>query len=145
MVMHNHTKSIGLLGFGVISSLIFIGLPVGGGLTSVNDTSTQIKNISSNQSNFAVLKFDKDGKFIKGWGSEGLGEGEFLHPHGLTVDSSDNVYVTDQKNCNVQKFTNDGKFITSWLLEASNVTKCGTVESLAVDPSGNVYVASLGH
>ncbi|MDP8942363.1 MAG: hypothetical protein M3M84_07480, partial [Thermoproteota archaeon] len=29
------------------------------------------------------------------WGSEGTGDGEFAEPHGVAVDSSDNVYVVD--------------------------------------------------
>jgi len=108
----------------------------------ISENATKISSITSKQSKFAVLKFDKNGTFIKGWGSEGSGKGQFLHPHGISVDSSDNVYVTDQKNCNVQKFSKEGEFITSWPLDDTG--KCSTLESLAVDPSGYVYVANLG-
>jgi DNA-binding beta-propeller fold protein YncE len=45
------------------------------------------------------------------WGTEGTGDGEFAEPHGVAVDSSDNVYVVDTKNFRVQKLTSDGKFI----------------------------------
>ena len=107
---------------------------------SENVTETLV--IKPKQSIFAVLKFDKTGKFIKGWGPEGSGKGQFLDPHGVTVDSSDNIYVTDQKNCNVQKFSQDGQFITSWPLES--IEKCFIVEGLAVDSSGYVYVAMSG-
>ena len=39
------------------------------------------------------------------WGSEGTGDGEFAEPHGVAVDSSDNVYIVDTKNFRIQKLT----------------------------------------
>ena len=47
------------------------------------------------------------GNFITMWGSEGEGDGQFLHPYGLGIDSSDNVYVTDAELLNIQKFDNN--------------------------------------
>ena len=35
----------------------------------------------------AILKFAKDGKFIKSWGKQGTGPGEFDQPHALAIDS----------------------------------------------------------
>ena len=30
------------------------------------------------------------------WGSEGIGDGQFLHPHGIGVDrKSENVFIAD--------------------------------------------------
>jgi hypothetical protein len=60
----------------------------------------------------AIKKFDSNGKFITSWGSEGDGDGQFLHAHGIDIDSSGNVYVSDDDKNNIQKFTSDGKFIT---------------------------------
>ncbi|MDQ3971534.1 MAG: 6-bladed beta-propeller, partial [Thermoproteota archaeon] len=53
------------------------------------------------------------------WGSEGTGDGEFAEPHGVAVDSSDNVYVVDTKNFRIQKLSSDGKFITQWGTEGT--------------------------
>ena len=38
--------------------------------------------------NARIVKFSKDGKFIKAWGKEGSGPGEFNVPHGLAFDSA---------------------------------------------------------
>jgi tripartite motif-containing protein 71 len=101
------------------------------------------------QSALAILKFDNDGNFIKGWGFQGTEDGQFEHPHGIAVDSSDNVYVTDQANCNVQKFTKDGDFLDSWPVEVVNEELlfqskgCGILEGLDIDSNGNVFVAAL--
>jgi DNA-binding beta-propeller fold protein YncE len=48
------------------------------------------------------------------WGSKGTGEGQFIKPWGVAVDSNDNVYTSDQDNPEVQKFSNAGKFLTKW-------------------------------
>ena len=44
-------------------------------------------------------------EFVLQWGSRGSGEGEFLCPEGIAVDSSGNVYVVDYSNHRIQKFT----------------------------------------
>ena len=48
------------------------------------------------------------------WGSSGTQPGMFLHPQHLTVDSENNIYVTDLGNSRVQKFDDQGNYIRSW-------------------------------
>jgi sugar lactone lactonase YvrE len=43
--------------------------------------------------NARIVKFDKNGKFIKAWGKKGTGQGEFDQPHGLAMDSAGRLYV----------------------------------------------------
>ncbi|MGE5685802.1 MAG: 6-bladed beta-propeller, partial [Nitrososphaerota archaeon] len=61
-----------------------------------------------------VKKFDSNGTLISTWGTKGTGPGQFLHAHGITVDSKGYVYVSDAEKCNVQKFDSEGNFITMW-------------------------------
>jgi sugar lactone lactonase YvrE len=61
--------------------------------------------------NNRVLKFDKNGKFIKEWGKLGTGPGEFDQPHALVFDSKGLLYVGDRNNNRVQVFDQDGKYI----------------------------------
>lgn len=61
-----------------------------------------------------VVKFDTDGNYLSSFGSQGTGEGQFTFPHGLTTDSSGNVYVVDTDNHRVQVFTSSGVFIRSF-------------------------------
>jgi outer membrane protein assembly factor BamB len=58
-----------------------------------------------------IIKFDKNGKFIKQWGSPGNGPGQFGMPHCLAMDSKGNLYVGDRDNNRIQVFTQDGKFL----------------------------------
>ncbi|HEY9387340.1 MAG TPA: 6-bladed beta-propeller, partial [Nitrososphaeraceae archaeon] len=63
--------------------------------------------------NCNVQKFDKQGKFLLKFGSQGEDEGQFLHPHSIALDSSGNLYVVEQGNFRMQKFHCNGKFITA--------------------------------
>jgi DNA-binding beta-propeller fold protein YncE len=51
-----------------------------------------------------VLKFDAHGNFITKWGSHGEGDGEFVDPEHLAIDSEGRVYVSDRSNDNIQVF-----------------------------------------
>ncbi len=81
---------------------------------SANSTSRQISENNSLPGFHAVKKFDTNGKLVAAWGTKGTGDGQFLHAHGITVDSQDNVYVGDGEKCNIQKFDSNGTFVSKW-------------------------------
>jgi sugar lactone lactonase YvrE len=58
-----------------------------------------------------VLKFDKNGKFIKSWGGKGSGPGQFQVAHGIAIDSKGLLWVADRENQRIQVFEQDGKFV----------------------------------
>ncbi len=64
--------------------------------------------------NARIMKFDKDGKFIKTWGKKGMGPGEFDVVHTLAFDSRGRLFVGDRQNNRIQIFDQDGKFIAQW-------------------------------
>jgi len=64
--------------------------------------------------NARVMKFAKDGKFIKQWGRHGSGPGEFEVPHALAFDSRGRLFVGDRANNRIQIFDQDGNFIDQW-------------------------------
>jgi len=61
-----------------------------------------------------VLKFDKDGKFLKSWGKFGKGQSEFDQPHALAMDSKGRLFVADRGNNRIQIFDQDGIYIEEW-------------------------------
>ena len=65
-------------------------------------------------SNNRIVKFTKDGKFIKTWGKKGTGPGEFDIPHCLAFDSKGRLFVGDRNNNRIQTFDQDGNFIEEW-------------------------------
>lgn len=60
--------------------------------------------------NNRVAKFDKDGRFIKHWGSTGSGPGQFTGVKALAIDAQGTVYVADAGNKRVQVFDAEGAF-----------------------------------
>jgi DNA-binding beta-propeller fold protein YncE len=64
--------------------------------------------------NARIVKFSKDGKFIKEWGRKGSGPGEFDTPHSIAMDSKGRLFVADRGNSRIQIFDQDGKFIDQW-------------------------------
>jgi len=64
--------------------------------------------------NARVVKFSKDGRFIKQWGEHGSGPGQFEMPHALAFDSRGRLFVGDRGNNRIQIFDQDGKFLEEW-------------------------------
>jgi streptogramin lyase len=60
--------------------------------------------------NSRVAKYDKNGDWVKSWGSKGTGPGQFRLPHSIAIDRNNNVYVGDRSNHRIQVFDTDGKF-----------------------------------
>jgi sugar lactone lactonase YvrE len=88
--------------------------------------------------NNRLVRFSKDGKFIKAWGggigSESHDPLRFNDPHGIARDAEGRLYIADRGNIRVQVLDKDGNFITQW-------TQFGKPSAIAVDNRGNVYVA----
>ena len=84
--------------------------------------------------NARIVKFDKNGKFIKAWGKKGTGPGEFDQPHGLAMDSVGRLYVADRANSRIQIFDQDGKFLAEW-------RQFGRPSGVFIDKKDIIYVA----
>lgn len=89
--------------------------------------------------NSRVVKFSAAGKFELQWGTRGNGPGQFVLPHGITVDSAGRVYVADRQNDRVQVFSSDGEWLTQFKAPAM-----GRPYAVRVGPDGLLYVADGG-
>jgi hypothetical protein len=54
-----------------------------------------------------VVKFDKNGRFLKSAGTAGNGPGQLRLPHTVAMDAAGNVYIGDRSNARVQVWDND--------------------------------------
>jgi sugar lactone lactonase YvrE len=88
----------------------------------------------NSQINARIVKFSKDGKFIKSWGKLGTAPGEFNGPHTLAFDSQGRLFVGDRTNNRIQIFTQDGKFIAEW-------KQFGRPSGIFIDKDDTMYVA----
>jgi len=85
-------------------------------------------------SNGRVVKFSKDGKFIKAWGKKGTGPGEFDTPHSIAIDSQGRLFVADRANSRIQIFDQDGRFLDQW-------KQFGRPSGVFIDKNDTIYVA----
>ena len=85
-------------------------------------------------SNARVLKFSKDGRFIKAWGKRGTAPGDFETPHNLAMDSRGRLFVGDRGNNRVQIFDQEGKFLDEW-------KQFGRPSDVFIDRNDILYVA----
>jgi len=70
--------------------------------------------IADGHVNNRIVKFSKDGTFIKAWGKKGTGPGEFNLPHSIVLDSRGRLLVADRSNKRIQVFDQNGTFLEQW-------------------------------
>jgi len=69
--------------------------------------------------NSRVAKYDRNGDWVKQWGSKGNGPSQFDTPHSIVIDGHDNIYVGDRGNRRVQVFDTDGNFLRQWTVDVA--------------------------
>src|SRR5215472_8076298 len=92
--------------------------------------------------NSRVAKCDKNGDWVKSWGSKGTGPGQFRTPHAIAIDSRDNIYVGDRANRRVQVFDTDGKFLRQFTVDVPPVP--GTHSTYGNTPTGERLAQAIG-
>ena len=110
------------------------GLPLFNAPTDVAFDSSGNIFVSDGYGNSRVMKFDKNGNFIKFWGKKGAAQGEFNLPHTIAIDAKDLVYVGDRENKRIEIFDADGKFIKEW-------THVGYPYGITITPDQFLYMA----
>ncbi len=83
--------------------------------------------------NQRVAKFDKNGVFVKSWGSRGNGQGQFAAARAIAVDGQGNVYVADPGNKRIQVFDNNGTY-------KSAITAVENPDALCITPGANQFL-----
>jgi 6-bladed beta-propeller/NHL repeat len=87
-----------------------------------------------NGRNNRVVKFRKDGTFVKAWGRKGSGPGEFSEPHSIAMDSRGRLFVADRENNRIEIFDQDGAFLDQW-------RQFGRPSGVTIGPDDTIYVA----
>jgi DNA-binding beta-propeller fold protein YncE len=92
--------------------------------------------VTDGYGNSRVVKYDKNGKFVKTWGKRGVKPGDFNLPHSIVIDDNGLVYVADRENYRIQIFDTDGNFVKAWTDLGSPWTLC-----ITPGPQQVLYVA----
>lgn len=84
--------------------------------------------------NNRIVKFDKNGRFLRQWGSTGGDHGQFRDPHALAMDSQGRLFVGDRGNSRIQIFDQEGQHLATW-------TQFGRPSGLFIDENDVLYSA----
>ena len=84
--------------------------------------------------NNRVVKFSKDGTYLKEWGRTGYGPGEFRALHAIGIDAEGRIFIGDRSNNRIQIFDQEGTFIAQW-------TQFGRPSGISFDQNNRIYVA----
>ena len=87
-----------------------------------------------NGKNNRVIKFTRDGKYIKEWGKKGSGRGEMSEPHTIAMDSRGRLFVGDRENNRIVIFDQDGQVLDEW-------RQFGRPSGIAITKDDTIYVA----
>ena len=90
--------------------------------------------------NNRIAKFDKDGRFIKQWGSTGTEPGQFRGVKAIAIDAKGMVYAADAGNKRIQVFDADGTFKSEFGNVGTPLTLCmtrGATQHLYVSHAGD--------
>ena len=87
-----------------------------------------------NGRNNRVVKFTRDGTFVKEWGRKGSGRGELSEPHTIAIDSRGRLFVGDRENNRIQIFDQEGAYIDEW-------RQFGRPSGIFITRDDTIYVA----
>jgi len=88
--------------------------------------------VADGEGNSRVLKFNKYGNVLLGWGMKGSGPAQFDLPHSIAVDG-DLIYVGDRENARIQIFDLNGRYLREW--------KLGHPFGLFITPDHFIYMS----
>jgi sugar lactone lactonase YvrE len=98
--------------------------------------------ISDGYINSRVAKYDKDGNWVKQWGTKGTAPGQFNLPHAIAIDNNDNIYVGDRSNRRIQVFDTEGKFQRMFTIDVPPDPKTRAVNGNT--PNGQALARVIG-
>ena len=91
--------------------------------------------------NDRVFRVDNNFSLMTKWGSKGTGNGQFIHPHAIDVDSKGNVYVGVLMQPGVQVFDSNGTFIKRWGISGTGPGQLSIPqEHIAIDKNDYIYI-----
>jgi peptidylamidoglycolate lyase len=84
--------------------------------------------------NTRIVKYSRDGRFLKMWGTRGSEPGQLITPHSIVMDSHGRLYVANRGNKRIEIYNQDGGFI-------GQITNAATPYGLFMTRDDIVYVA----
>ena len=88
-----------------------------------------------------VVMTNTEEEYLGDFGSYGKGDGQFIWPVSITLDSRQNVYVSDGWLQRISIFDKKGQFLDKWGITGSADGEFNSPSGLAFDKEDNLYLA----
>lgn len=109
---------------------------IGQGHANENPNPTDGPDPANNLGAGRILQLDRNGKFVRQWFGNNVGQGKFVDSHGLAVDPTNgDVWIGDREQYRIVVYTADGKFKRT--IQTRNL-----VCALQFDRNGDPWMAS---
>ena len=82
--------------------------------------------VADGYGNSRIVKYDKNGRFIKQVGSRGSGPGQFNLIHAIAVDAQGNVYAGSRSDQRILVFDNDLNYKTTFTTTSALPGPCAS-------------------
>ncbi len=92
-----------------------------------------------------ISRVTRDHQFLGQFGGFGRGDGQFIWPRSIDLDSQGNVYASDDFLNRISVFDKDGGFLSSWGAAGSGEGEFDGPSGIAFDSDDNMYVVDSGN
>ena len=91
-----------------------------------------------------IVSFDEDylGEFGNGYGA---GDGQFMLPVAMALDSQEQLYITDEHTHRISRFDLSGTYLGTWGEPGSGEGQFNGPAGIAIDTNDQVYVVDQHH
>ena len=89
---------------------------------------------------WSLEDMDRFSDDLKGFGSYGTGDGQFVWPVQIITDAEHHIFVSDEANHRITRFDPDGEFVSKWGEEGDGLGELKGPTGIAFDPQGNMVV-----
>lgn len=101
--------------------------------------------VSDGYGNSRVLHFTPDGKLIRSWGTKGDKPGQFVIPHGISLNYKGQVLVADRENNRIQVFDTTGRYIRTYTDRSFGVITCVRAVGNDILTADDLSFYGIGH
>jgi sugar lactone lactonase YvrE len=88
-----------------------------------------------------VTTYDLESQFFGTFGGFGEGDGQFIWPSAIAIDSAGNVYVSDEHKHKINVFTGEGIYTANWGDYGEGEGQLNGPSGLAFDSEDNLLVS----
>ena len=98
--------------------------------------------VADGYGNSRVVKVDRNGRWVKTWGTRGSEPGQFNILHTIANDAKGNVYVGDRTNRRIQVFDGDGNLLRILVIDVPFAKEPNVMVGAAPGSGGNPLAVS---